>query len=225
MFEQEIEMEKKEGSGIGPVVIILLMVCLFVGGIGVVIYQSKQTLTTDQAKAAVEANLKAQPPVSVTFHTGRVSYSNAEKPSDAQYKLFEKAGLIKIGPTNGIIYAAQVDLTPAGKAFMAGFPAVTGKPEKDGSVSYTLPLASRKLVSLDKVTKVSQHRFEVQYTWAWQTTKAGDLFDVAGKVAQSLPSYERSMLIDQHGGAYYHAAPAQAKIMLTKDEDRSKPTY
>ena len=35
MFEQEIEMEKKEGSAFGPVLIILVLVGLFVGSLGV----------------------------------------------------------------------------------------------------------------------------------------------------------------------------------------------
>src|SRR5208282_1475323 len=154
--------------------------------------------------------------------TGTVSYSGQEKPSDAQYKLFEKAGFIKIGKAKGNVYAARVELTPAGKNFLASFPSVKGTAEKDGTTGYTLPLASRKLESVDKVIKLSQRRFEIQYTWAWQTTKAGDMFDIAGKLVQSLPAYDRGMLIDQHGAAYYHAAPTQAKMLLTKDEDVSK---
>jgi hypothetical protein len=218
MFEQEIEMEKKEGSSFGPLLIILLMVGLFVGGIGVVVYQSKKTLSPDLAKAALEAKLKAQAPVTVTFHTGVVTYSGSEKPTDAQYKLFEKAGYLKTSKAKGTVWGEQIDLTPAGKAFLASLPGVEGKPDKkDGTVAYTLPLATRNFVSLDKLTKLSQHRYEVRYTWAWAPTKAGDLFDVASSLVQSLPSYDRGMLIDQHGGAYYHAAPAQATTVLTEN--------
>jgi hypothetical protein len=214
MFEEELEMEKKEGSTFGPVLIILFMVALFVGGIGVVVFQSKETLKPEQATAAVEGKLKTMAPVSITFHVGNVSYSAEDKPSDAQYKLFEKARFLKIGKGKG--YAAQVDLTPAGKQFLASCPDAKGVPDKNGTTGYTLLLASRKLVSVEKITKLGQHKFQVQYTWTWQPTKAGDLFDVAGKLVQSLPSYERSMLIDQHGGAYYHAAPTQATVQLTK---------
>jgi hypothetical protein len=218
MFEQEIEMEKKEGSGFGPVLIILLMVGLFVGSLGVVIYQSKKTLSPELAKAAVEAKLKAQEPVTVTFHTGVVAYSGSEKPTDAQYKLFEKAGYIKTSKAKGTVWGEQIDLTPAGQAFLASLPAVEGKPDKkEGTVAYTLPLATRSFVSLDKVTKISQHKYQVLYTWAWAPTKAGDLFDVSSSLVQSLPSYDRGMLIDQHGGAYYHAAPTRATIMLTEN--------
>ena len=216
MFEQEIEMEKKEGSSFGPVLIIFLLVGLFVGGIGVVIFQSNQTLKPEEASAPIAAKLKAAEPVNVTFHTGNVSYAAADKPTDPQYKLFEKAGILKIGKGKG--YAAQVDLTPAGKQFLASFPSVKGVPDKNNTTAYTLPLASRNLVSVGKVSKLSPQKFQVQYTWAWQTTKAGDMFDIAGKLVQDLPSYDRSMLIDQHGANYYHNAPAQAAIILTKGD-------
>jgi hypothetical protein len=33
------------------------------------------------------------------------------------------------------------------------------------------------------------------------------------------------MLIDQHGAAYYHAAPTQATVKLTQTEDGAKSTY
>jgi hypothetical protein len=216
MFEQEIEMEKKEGSSFGPVLIIFLLVGLFVGGIGVVIFQGNQTLKPEEASAPIAAKLKAAEPVNVTFHTGNVSYAAADKPTDPQYKLFEKAGILKIGKGKG--YAAQVDLTPAGKQFLASFPSVKGVPDKGNTTAYTLPLASRNLVSVGKVSKLSQQKFQVQYTWAWQTTKAGDMFDIAGKLVQDLPTYDRSMLIDQHGANYYHNAPAQAAIILTKGD-------
>jgi hypothetical protein len=216
MFEQEIEMEQKEGSSYGPVLIIFLLVGLFLGGIGVVIYQSKQTIKPQEAAAVLESKLSSAAPVSVTFFTGNVSYAVANKPSDPQYKLFEKAGLLKIGKGKG--WAAQVDLTPAGKEFLASFPEVKGEPDKDNTTAYVLPLASRKLVAVGKITKLGQDRFQVQYTWTWQTTKAGEMFDIDGKLVQGLPSYDRSVLIDQHGANYYHGAPGQAAIVLAKGD-------
>lgn len=216
MFEQEIEMEKKEGSSFGPVLIIFLLVGLFVGGFGVVIFQSKQTVKLGEATAAIETRLKVTAPVSVTFHTGNISYGAPEKPNDPQYKLLEKAGIIRIGKGKG--YAAQVDLTRAGGDFVAALASVKGVPDKDSTTAYTLPLASRTLVSVGKVTKLSQQRFQVQYTWTWLATKAGDLFDIAGKPVQGLSSYERGMLIDQHGANYYHSAPTQTTIILARGD-------
>jgi hypothetical protein len=222
MFEQELEMEKKEGSSFGPILIVLLLVGLFIGGLGVVIYQSNVTIKPEEATAAVQSKLKAMVPVSVTFHTGNVSYSAADAPNDPQYILFQKAGFLKIGKGKG--YAAQVDLTPAGKQFLASLPSVKGIPNKDNTtVGYTIPLASRKLVAVGKITKLGQRRFQVEYTWAWQTTPAGEMFDISGKLVQSLPTYDRGMLIDQHGANYYHGAPTLAAVVLTKGDEGWEP--
>jgi hypothetical protein len=220
MFEQEIEMEKKEGSGFGPVLVILLLVGLFVGSIGVVIFQSKLTVRPQEATAAIETKLKADAPVSVNFHTGNVNVIS-ESPSDPQYKLLEKAGIIKIGKTKGT--AVPIELTPAGKELIASLSGVKAVPAKDGTTSYTLPLASRKFVSVGNVTKLTQEKFQVQYTWEWQTTKAGELFDINGKYVQRLSTYERSLLIDHHGANYYHAAPTQTAIVLIKGDKGWEP--
>lgn len=219
MFEEELEMEKKEGSSFGPVLIIFVLIGLFIGGIGVVIFQSRQKVKPEEATAAIQNKLKAAAPVSVTFRTGNVSNTSA---NDPQYKLLEKAGILKIGKGKG--YASQVDLTPAGKDLLASLPNVKGVPDKARTTTvYELPLASRKLVSVGKVTKLSHDKCQVQYTWAWQTTKAGELFDIAGKFVQSLPPYERGMLIDQHGANYYHGAPSAAAIVLKKEDTGWEP--
>lgn len=220
MFEQELEMEKKEGAAFGPVLVIFLLVGLFVGGIGVVIYQSKRTVKPEEATAAIETKLKAAP-ISVTFHTGNVSLNASDSPTDPHYKLLEKAGIITIGKTKGD--AAPVELTPAGKDLLASLPDVKGVPAKNGTTAYTLPLASRKLVSVGKVTKLTPEKFQVQYTWTWQTTKAGDLFDISGKYVQGLPLYERGRLIDQHGANYYHAEPTLSAIVLIKGDSGWEP--
>jgi hypothetical protein len=216
MFEQEIEMEKKEGSSFGPVLIILLLVGLFVGGLGVVIYQGKQKPKPEQATAAVETKLKRTDPITVTFYTGNVNLYAVDSPNDPHYKLFEKAGIIKIAKPKGT--TAKVELTPSGKAFLASFPDVKGIPGKNDTVGYTLPLASRKLVAVGELKRLNQEAFEVHYTWTWLPTSAGEMFDIDGKLVQSLPSYERSMLIDQHGAKYYHAAPAQASLVVIKGD-------
>jgi hypothetical protein len=222
MFEEELELEKKEGSSYGPVVVALLLVVLFIGGIGVVIYQSNVAIKPAEATAAIDTKLKTMEPVTVSFRTGNVSYSAIYPPNDPQYKLFEKAGLLKIGKGKG--YAGQVDLTDAGKKFLADFPAVKGVPNIDNSaLTYTIPLASRKLVSVGKITKVAQKTFQVQYTWTWVPTTAGDMFDIDGKLVQGLPLYERGELIDHHGAKYYHGAPQQASIVLVKGDHGWEP--
>ncbi len=224
MFEQSIEMEKKEGSWFAPVLTILVLVGLFVGGFGVVIFQSKRTLKPEEATTAVDTLLKSSAPVSVSFHTGVVSYTAADNPSGPQYKLFEKAGILNIAKAKG--YAtAQVSLTPAGEQFLASLANVQALPDKDHTTIYTLPLASRKLVSVDKVIKLTPGRFQVEYTWVWQTTKAGDLFDIPGKLVQELPAYDRGTLIDQHGAAYYHGGPSHATLLLMKHDKNWVPLF
>jgi hypothetical protein len=225
MFEQELEMEKKEGSAFGPVLIILLLIGLFVGGIGFVIFQGKQTPKSAEASAIVETKLKSAGPVMVTFDTGNLSYATGESPADPQYKLLANAGILKIVKTKPD--GAQVELTPAGKQFLASFPDVKGAPGQNHRIVYTLPLAYRKLVAVGQMTRLNQETFRVQYTWQWQTTKAGEMFDVAGKLVQALPSYERGLLIDQHGAKYYHAPPAQTSIVLMKGDHgwEPAPTY
>lgn len=220
MFEQEIEMETKEGSSYGPALIIFLLLGLFIGGIGIVVFQSKQTVKPEEAKAVIETKLATSAPVNFSFHTGNISYGAADKPTDPQYKLLANAGILKIGKGKG--WAEQVDLTPKGKDFLASL-SVKGMPDKDNSMVYVVPLATRKLVSVGAITKVSHQKFSVQYTWAWETTKAGDLFDIAGKPVQSLPLYDRSVLIDQHGANYYHAAPSQTAIVLAKGDHGWEP--
>ena len=223
MFEQAIEMEKKEGSWFAPVLIILVLVGLFVGGFCVVIFQSKLTLKPSEAAAAVDTKLKSSAPVTVSFHTGLVSYAAADKPSDPQYKLFENAGILKI--TKGKGYAAQVDLTPEGKQLLASLADVQMVQDTGNTTEYILPLATRKLVSVNKVLKLTPDRFQVEYTWAWQTTKAGDMFDIPGKLVQELPPYERSVLIDQHGASYFHGEPAQDSLLLMKSDKGWAPVF
>jgi len=98
MFEEELEMEKKEGSSFGPVLIIFVLIGLFIGGIGVVIFQSRQKVKPEEATTVIQNKLKAAPIVSVTFRTGNVSNTSA---NDPQYKLLEKAGILKIGKGKG----------------------------------------------------------------------------------------------------------------------------
>ena len=157
--------------------------------------------------------------MTVTFRTGKVSNTSA---NDPQYKLLAKAGILKIGKGRG--FASQVDLTPAGKALLASLPNVKSVPDSaKETIVYEIPLASRKLVSVGKVTKLNHNKCQVQYTWAWQANRAGELFDIAGKFVQDLPAYDRGMLIDQHGANYYHGAPSAAAIVLNKEDNGWEP--
>ena len=193
MFEQEVEMEKKEGSSFGPIFIVLLLVGLFVGGLGVVFYQGTIAIKPEEATQVAAKLVAEMKPVMLTFHTGNASMKNSDSPDDPEYKLLEKAGYIKIG--TGMGPAMKVDLTPAGKEFLASLPDVKDKAElKDylgmDSTAHTFTIANRKLVKVDKITKLATRRFQVDYTWEWQPTKAGDLFEASGKMVQSIRSLQ-----------------------------------
>src|SRR5690242_13402594 len=90
MFEQELEMEKKEGRGYGPLVIIFALVAILVGGLGYVIYTNTQTLKPEEAAKLINAGFTAQGPAVVHFHSGAVAPSVADKTSDPHYKLLQK---------------------------------------------------------------------------------------------------------------------------------------
>jgi len=66
MFEQEVEMEKRQSS-------LLLVVALVVATVGAAVYfliQSRQVLTTQEATNLAIEVLKAQGPATDKFHTG-----------------------------------------------------------------------------------------------------------------------------------------------------------
>src|SRR5437879_13702070 len=94
MFEQEIEMEKRESSVV-PLLLIVAMSLAIVGLAGDYVWQNQQVMSTADAGNVVSASLKAQGPAVVRFHTGMVKASVNEKPEDPHYRLLEKAGLLK----------------------------------------------------------------------------------------------------------------------------------
>src|SRR4029077_16125663 len=100
MFEQEVEMESKQG-GMVP---LLLIVSLIVGIAGMAIFyliQARQVLTNEEARPAIVQSLKELGPVTIHFETGLVKASVEDKPHDPNYRLFEKAGLLKLGKDQG----------------------------------------------------------------------------------------------------------------------------
>lgn len=79
MFEQEIELEKRDSSVV-LLLLIVAMILVSVGVLGYYIWQNKQVLSTTDAAAVVTASLKAQGPAVVHFHTGLLKASVEERP-------------------------------------------------------------------------------------------------------------------------------------------------
>ena len=96
MFEQELELEKKESS----IVPLLLIVTLIIAVVGVALYflaQSKKVLTTAEAAPVMTTILEGRGPVMLRFQTGNLKASGNENPRDPHYQLLEKVGYLKIG--------------------------------------------------------------------------------------------------------------------------------
>jgi flagellar basal body-associated protein FliL len=100
MFEQEIEMEKRQSS----VVPLLLIVCLIISVVGIAGYyliQSRKVVSKQEARSIIAASLREQGPATIQFRTGMVKASVEEKPHDPHYKLLEKAGIVRLGKDTG----------------------------------------------------------------------------------------------------------------------------
>src|SRR5262249_26978015 len=78
----------------------------------------------------------------------------------------DKAGIIKLGKTNG--HTTPIAMTAQGDNLLAEIPDVikTTK-EKDGTDAYVVPLATRQLAEISKITMLSPERATVQYTGKW----------------------------------------------------------
>jgi hypothetical protein len=215
MFEQELEMEKKESS----IVPLLLIVSLIIAIVGVSLYfvaQSRRVLATAEAAPVVLASLDTQGPAMLHFQTGTIKSSVDEKPRDPHYRLLEKAGYIRVGKeASG---KTPVSLTPEGKAFLNEITGVKTSSSKDGNDEYAVPLAYRKLLEIGRITMVSPSQATVEYSWKWETTKAGELFDAAGPAVKAFNTWDRSTLISKYGANFYHAAPTRVAVSVVKNE-------
>jgi hypothetical protein len=212
MFEEELALEKKSSN----VVPLLLIVTLIVAIAGVSLYfviESQKKLTSAEARPIIQASIERQLPATLKFETGLVEDQTSP---DARYRLLEKEGYLKIGKNQKD--KTPVSLTDAGQAWLAGIPGVKEK-DKEGTKEYTVPLATRKLVDIGKVTMETSSRATVEYTWKWEPTKAGDLLDAAGPAVQAFGTWDRTTLIDKFGAAFYHGDPTRVTVLLTKQDN------
>src|SRR5512146_207748 len=218
MFEEELELEKQEGGGFGPVIVIVLMVGLIVGGIGYVIWQGTRTLKPEEATKVLTAALQQQKPSSVRFQTGHLKYSNSvDSLTDPQYKLLEKLGIITTKTQKD--GSMDVALTADGEKRISAFPELNKKDDKDGTVLYVVPLAKRALVKVGKINKLGPSSAEVEYAWKWQPNDLGKDFDATGPAVQAFGTYERSVLIQKYGADFYTAKPQDVSVKLVKLSD------
>jgi hypothetical protein len=216
MFEEELAMEKKESS----MVPLLLIVALIISIVGVAVYylmENRKVLTSEEASSLISASLKAQGPVTIHFQTGNVAASVEERPYDPNYRLLEKAGLIKIGKDTGRF--TPVTLTPKGEQFLATIPGVSkAKAEKENAITYVVPVAERKLVGSPKITTVAIGRATAEFSWAWEPNAMGELLDAAGPLVRSFNTWDRSRLISKYGVQFYHGEPTRVVMSFAKGD-------
>jgi hypothetical protein len=215
MFESEVEMEKRSASWV-PLLFILGLVACIVGVAGYYYMQVKRGLSQEEASSVVSAVLKAQGPAAVEFHTGLLTSSVADRPSDPQYKLLEKAGLMKLGKATS--KGTLVTLTDAGEAMLAQIPGVEKGTEKDGTTRYRVPLAERKLLQVSSVTMSGPSFAKVEYTWKWEPNRLGEVFDASGEMVRSFKTWDRANLIEKHGADFFHGAPKLVSLSLMRGD-------
>lgn len=220
MFEQEIEMEQKSSSVV-PLLLILSLVAVIVGTVGYWFVQSRKVLTQPEATTVVTSILKAQGPAMLRFHTGTVKSSMNEKPRDPHYKLLERAGMVKFAAVKGKAETYDIALTPKGETELTGFPEFQKANEKDGTLALAVPLARRKLVEVTKVTMNGPSMARVEYTWKWEPTPVGDLFDANSNLVKAFNIWDTQTLIEKYGANFYRGDAKRVAVNLVKTEKGS----
>jgi len=222
LFAAEIEMEKKSSNFL-PIVLILGLVIVVGGTIFYFVKGARDVLTVPVATTAINQILQAQNPPVIRFSTGTVVSSMNEKPLDPHYKLLAKAGIVTTKPKgyNSLIVA----LNPAGEKLFSEITGVQKNTNADKTVTYIVPLAERKLVSVNKVTMIRPHLAQAEYTWKWAPNRLGVEFDASGSLVKSFTTWDRTTLIKSYGVDFYSAAPTKTSIVLMQGNDGSWKPY
>jgi len=234
LFAAEIAMEKK-GLNLFPIILILALVVVVGGFIFYFVKSARDVLTVPVATTSLSDILKAQAPPTVHFNTGTVDPSISGGP-EVNYKLLEKAGVIEIiapkpkakGKAKGAAEAPTsltVNISGSGGTLLNSIDGVTKAKNADGTTTYTVPLAIRQLVSVEKITTVKPHLAQVAYTWKWVPNRLGQDFDASGSLVQGFSSWERTNLIRSYGVDFYRAGPTKSSIVLMEGDNGNWKPY
>jgi hypothetical protein len=215
MFEAEVEMEKR--SSFMPLLLMLCLVVAIVGLAGYVLLQvrGETPLSAQQASGIAAAALQGRAPATIHFHTGLVKPGDDEKVLDPNYRLLEKAGIVKLAKAAG--GSAVVSLTPEGERLLTGLPGFTKSKETDGAFSCQAPLAQRQFLSIADVTMIGANSATVDYNWKWVPNQLGDVFDAGGPLVKSFNLWERQTLINKYGVNFYHGSPTKSTLALVRN--------
>jgi len=206
-------MEKK--SSWGPLLLVIALVASIVGGIGYYVFEMKKGLSQEEATAIVNEQLKSKA-VSMHFHAGKVVSGMDEQAKDPHYRLLAKAGYLNVKDVNWNTIIATV--TPAGEKAFSAVPGFKKWENADKTVTYELPIASRKLVKVDSIEMKGPSAAKVTYEWKWQTTPIGELFEASSDTVKSFSTWDRQKLIDKYGCDFYKVDAKKEVLRLTKGD-------
>lgn len=222
LFAAEVEMEKKS-SNFGPLIMIAALVFVVGGTLFYFFKTSREVLTVPAATTSVNQILKSQGGGAIHFSVGTVVSNVNDKPMDPHYKLLAKAGILTIKPKSwNSIYSS---LTPAGEKVLSEINGVDKGKNSDGNTSYVVPLAVRRIVSIDKITMIKPHLARVDYTWRWDANRLGKEFDASSDIVHSFNTWDRGTLIKDYGVDFYSAAPTKASAVLVETKDGTWKPY
>jgi len=222
LFAAEIEMEKKS-SNLFPILFITLLAIVVVGTIYYFVTGAKAVLSQERATASVNEILKSQGAAHVRFSTGLVTASIDEKPMDPHYTLLTKAGILETKKKAWNQIVSQI--TPGGQKVLDGIPGIEKTTNADKSITYQVPLAQRKLVSIDNVEMIRPHLARVTYSWKWEPNRLGKQFDASSDLVKGFNTWDRGTLIKTYGVDFYSNAPTKVTIVLMETKDGSWKPY
>jgi hypothetical protein len=215
MFEAQVEMEPR--SSFLPLV---LMLCLLAGIVGLAVYIALQVhqrtpLNANQASAVVAAALRGTEPAVIHFRTGLVKPTDDETPAAPNYRLLEKAGIVKLAKeSKGRVV---ISLTPEGERLLTGLPSVTKTKQPEGPFLYQAPLAQRQFVSVAAIEMTGANTATVQYHWNWSPNPLGDIFDAGGPVVKSFNLWDRQTLINRFAVDFYRGDATRSSMSLMRN--------
>lgn len=220
IFAAELAMENRSHNFV-PLLLAAALVLVVGGTIYHFVKSSHELLSVSEATTTVSDILRGQGPALIHFGTGTVDPDNGQQ--NPLYKLLSRAGVVMTKPkgTNLLL----VDITGPGENVLSNIDGVQKLKKSDDRTTYSVPLAERKLVSIDKVALVKPHLAKVDYTWKWVPNRLGREFDASGSLVKSFTTWERSILIKSYGVAFYSADPTKTSILLTENDDGTWKPY
>jgi hypothetical protein len=216
MFEAEVELERR--SSFMPMLLLVCLVAAIGGMVAYVVLQVRQRtpLSAHEANGIVAAALQGPGPAVIHFRSGLVVSSVAEKPGDPNYRLLEKAGIVKLAKApRG---AELIAVTPGGERLVTSIAGFKKWKEADGTFTYQVPLAQRQLVSITAVNMTAVNNATVEYTWKWIPNQMGDLFDAGGPLVKGFNLWDRQTLINKYEADFYHATPTKSTMTLARTD-------